>query len=120
MEGIRSFIIIVVVAMSSTLFLFVKAEENAFNKDINQCLFDGWRTRSPPILTSRVRCNGHKLVGLCYGLNTQRNRRITTFVVCYNKISLIPEFSAHVVVPHDNNARRSGDFRNETGVFGKL
>ena len=119
MEGVRSFTIILVVAMSSILFLFVKAEKNAFSKDINQCLFDGWRTRSSPVLSSRVRCNGHKLVGLCYGLNNQRNRRIATFVVCYNKLSLIPEFSGHVV-RYKCGAGGRETFRDENGVYGKL
>lgn len=55
-------------------------------------------------------------VQLCYGLQPPTAQ----FAVCYNKNTLIPDFTAHIVRPGIVGGGRDTDWRADTGKFGKL
>ena len=84
---------------------------NAFDTKINPCLFDGWRAGKNPVLATKVECGGRDRTGLCYGA-----KQPALFAVCFNKITLIPEFTAHVVEPALRVPGRE-DWRNEQGKY---
>ena len=71
---------------------------NAFDNDINKCLFNGWtayvgKINPHPGLRDRVKCKGK---GLCYGAD---GNGIAQYAACYNQKTLIPEFTGHIVHP---------------------
>ncbi|CAB4017300.1 Hypothetical predicted protein, partial [Paramuricea clavata] len=90
--------------------------KNAFDNNINRCLFDGWSRGRSAVLNAKMECRGRSYAGLCYGLR----RGTALFAVCYNQNTLIPEFTGHVVSPLGRNqvaATGKDDFRNEQGRY---
>jgi hypothetical protein len=90
---------------------------NAFSANMKECLFKYWKYDNLPILSATGAC-GKDRKGLCYGLNSQQ----ALFVSCYNKETLIPDFTAHIVQHTDKrNGEAEGrdNFRNENGQNGK-
>lgn len=50
-----------------------------------------------------VRCQGPNLQQLCYGTDPM-DRNKAQYAVCYNKNTLIPEFTGHILYPFDPQA----------------
>ena len=98
----------------------VNALEDAFYNKIDKCLFDGWTRGKTPVLKIAMKCNGHDLAGLCYSADeVVRVDSKAQFAVCYNKKTLIPEFTGHIVYPETKNSDAGrGDWRNEGGRYG--
>ena len=74
---------------------------NSVHSDINECLFQFWTSfvnRNAPVLHMPVRCRGRNLQQLCYGTDPE-NRGRAQYAVCYNKNTLIPEFTGHILYP---------------------
>ena len=91
---------------------------NAFSNDINKCLFTSWTTASgskTAVLSKPVQCKGYKgsHVQLCYGVSGTAQ-----FAVCYNKETLTPDFTGHIVRPNIQGGGRESDWRQDTGWFG--
>lgn len=108
------FIFIAVGAFSTFYLSCVIGQEymNAFENDINKCLFGNWMESSFPIMKRPVDCTGNSRTGLCYGTLQK-----TLFAVCYNSETLIPDFTGHVVLPFPKVPSR-GSYKNEIGLFG--
>ena len=100
----------------STLMSCVESlGRQAFESNINACLFESWTNRTSPVLSKPVNCTGNARSGLCYGVNQQ-----ALFAVCYNNKTLIPEFSGHIVQPVcGKRASGRGKWRNEAGKHGR-
>ncbi|KAJ7374446.1 hypothetical protein OS493_007552 [Desmophyllum pertusum] len=73
---------------------------DAFSNNINGCLFYYWTRffdkNQTPVLEKVVTCNGNSQIGLCYGANKQ----MPQYAACYNKDTLIPDFTGHIVRPN--------------------
>ena len=103
------------------LFISVNALEHAFYDKIDICLFNRWTIGKTPVLKIAMKCNGHDRAGLCYAagevvpINSEAQ-----FAVCYNKKTLIPEFTGHVVHPKPKNgpcATGRDAWRDEGGQY---
>ena len=92
------------------LFLAMMTKLDAYDDDINNCLFFRWTVYGVgkdgnAVLKKKVECKGTELQGLCYGipppkgLQARKSHR-AQFAVCYNKRKRIPEFTGHVVKPN--------------------
>ena len=86
-----------------------------FSENINICLFQYWTPyvgKNPhPGLAELVKCKG---VGLCYG----GNPIMAQYAACYDKKTLIPAFTGHIVHPNIGGGGRGDEFR-EDGRIGK-
>ena len=92
---------------------------NAFSNDINKCLFTAWTTASGnpnAVLSKSVECKGYagSHVQLCYGLEPPKAQ----FAACYNKETLTPDFTGHIVEPDIKGAGREDEWREDKGQFG--
>lgn len=93
-------------------------DTNAFSNDINKCLFTAWTTASGnpnAVLSKSVECKGYKgsHVQLCYGLEPPKAQ----FAACYNKETLTPDFTGHIVEPDIEGAGREDEWREDKGTF---
>ena len=113
---VKPFTISLLVTVISNHLLFgAKSQRNAFANNTNTCLFDGWRTGLNPVLAHEVNCSGRERTGLCYGIEQQT----AFFAMCFNKNTLIPEFTGHVVVPAFKRGGKRSGWKNENGRYGK-
>ena len=104
-------ILISVVISSYLTFCVESLGRQAFDSNINACLFESWTNRTNPVLSKPVNCSSDARSGLCYGVNQK-----AFFAVCYNNKTLIPDFSGHIVQPIcGKRARGRGKWRNEAG-----
>ena len=92
---------------------------NAFSNDINKCLFTAWTTASGnpnAVLSKSVECKGYagSHVQLCYGLEPPKAQ----FAACYNKETLTPDFTGHIVEPDIQGAGREDEWREDEGKYG--
>ena len=99
------------------LLLAMMTKLDAYDDDINDCLFFRWTVygagKDHAVLNKRVECGGTELQGLCYGIPPPRGLQAgkshtAQFAVCYNKRTLIPKFTGHVVKP--NVLERNGNY----------
>jgi hypothetical protein len=103
------------VMFSYHIFCVKTLGKQAFDSNINACLFENWIKRANPVLSKGVNCSSNERFGLCYGINQQ-----ASFAVCYNNNTLIPEFSGHIVEPVSGKRTGGrGRWRNEAGEYGK-
>ena len=114
MQAARLSLLISIICNCLLIFNEAQDDGNAFDNNVNHCLFDRWKVGTNRILATKVKCNGRKRTGLCYGLNGK-----ALFAVCYNKISLIPDFTGHIVDWVSGGATGRDDWRNETGKYGR-
>lgn len=101
-----------VAAMAMSVILvtsYVVADENAYDNDINRCLFQHW---PKDVLAKPVYCPGSQL---CYSVDGNDTAQ---FAVCYNTKTLTPDFTGHIVPPL-SGGKGQGDFRDEAGNFSK-
>ena len=111
-QAVRSSLLLSVIC--SHLLLSTKADllpENAFSTDINHHYFKHWKA---VLGRKKVDCSGHHRTGLCYGF-----RKSPLFAVCYNTITLIPEYTGHIVEPAAEITGGKYDWTNENGKYGK-
>ena len=84
-----------------------------FSEDINICLFQYWTPyvgKNPhPGLAELVKCKG---VGLCYG----GNPNMAQYAACYDKKTLIPVFTGHIVHPNIGGGGRGDEFREDDRI----
>ena len=104
---------------------------NAFDFDINKCLFWRWTTygvgKGKAVLNYNVDCKDKedRLQGLCYGTPwpqdpMERKEHRAQFAVCYNKYTLIPKFTGHVLKPGvSEGANADYEFHPDTSFGGK-
>ena len=104
---------------------------NAFDFDINKCLFWRWTTygvgKGKAVLNYNVDCKDKedRLQGLCYGTpwpkdQMQMKEHRAQFAVCYNKDTLIPKFTGHVLKPGvSEGANADYEFHPDTSFGGK-
>ncbi|CAH3167579.1 unnamed protein product [Porites lobata] len=93
-------------------------DTNAFSNDINKCLFTAWTTASGnpnAVLSKSVECKGYagSHVQLCYGLEPPKAQ----FAACYNKQTLTPDFTGHIVEPDIEGTGREDEWREDKGKF---
>ena len=88
--------------------------QDAFDNDINGCLFKDWANQG--IISNTVQCGG---AGLCYRNNPQDPTLPTLFAVCYNTNTLTPDFTGHIVKNFAGGGRGSRSFKMDLGPFGK-
>ena len=95
---------------------------NAFSNDIYDCMFQFWIRyvggNKFPVLKDKksAKCNN---LGLCYGAANRlvKKKRVAQFAVCYNKVTLIPEFTGHIIQPNiREGAGRENQFRSDNSV----
>ena len=79
-------------------------KRSSFSNDFNGCLFNGWPTN---VLSGQVECPGQQL---CYGRHGPAGLEQALFAVCYNTVTLIPEFTGHVL-------QSGGQTRSPPGVL---
>ncbi|KAK3747245.1 hypothetical protein QZH41_010405, partial [Actinostola sp. cb2023] len=101
-----------------TLYSGKKANpRDAFSDDINKCLFTSWTKSSgnkAAVLSTRVECSdSSRYSQLCYGLHPSSK---ALFAVCYDKKTLIPTYTGHVVKPAKGKGRPA-DFRTDRGEY---
>ena len=97
-------------------------EKDAYSNDINKCFFNTWNsyTKGVGVTNNVMNCELEpNRVGLCYGLLSS-GKWIPSFAVCYDKTTLIPVFTGHIVSPHGAVNNENREFRNEAGDYGKL
>jgi len=96
-----------------------KADTNAYDNDINRCLFTRWTTASGnknAVLKQKIKCPGRDKAQLCYG--PRGTPAVAQFAVCYNKLTLTPDFTGHIVVPNIQVGGGRDDWHNEAGTYG--
>jgi hypothetical protein len=98
------------------LLLSAKAasqREDAFSRNINNyCFNKHWKN----LLAKKVDCTGYIRTGLCHG-----STQLALFAVCYNKDTLIPEYTGHIVEPAIKRiGGKGGDWRNDIGEYGNM
>ena len=95
---------------------------NSFSNDIYNCMFQFWIRyvggNKFPVLKDKknAKCNG---LGLCYGAPNRivNKKRRAQFAVCYNQVTLIPEFTGHIIQPNiPEGGRRENQFREDNSV----
>lgn len=125
--GLQDACLLISLPLIYLYFLFIQERQkravaaNAFSNDINKCLFTAWTTASGAknaVLSTPVACRGTagSAVQLCYSIS---GKSPAQFAVCYNKITLTPDFSGHIVRPNINGAGRESDWRQDTGPYGE-
>ena len=102
---------------------------NAFDFDINECLFWRWTTygvgKGKAVLNSNVNCKDKKDQGLCYGTpwpkdQMKKKEHRAQFAVCYDMYTLIPKFTGHVLKPGvSEGANADSVFHADTSFGGK-
>ena len=102
---------------------------NSFSNDIYSCMFQFWiryvGKNKFPVLKDKKSANCVGL-GLCYGAPpkkkpVQNNKRRAQFAVCYNQVTLIPEFTGHLVQPGiPDGGGREDEFRADTSIGNHL
>ena len=93
---------------------------DAFSNNINKCLFASWTksTRSESaVLATDVECSDtSRYSQLCYGLHPSSK---ALFAVCYDRKTLIPAFTGHIVKPTKGKGRPAS-FRSDHGKYGNI
>ena len=99
---------------------------NSFSNDIYDCMFQFWIRyvggNKFPVLQDQnsAKCVGK---GLCYGAPNRivNKKRRAQFAVCYNQVTLIPEFTGHLVQPGiQDGGGRENEFRADTSIGNHL
>ena len=109
--------------------LGVVTDLDAFDTNINNCLFFRWATfgakKGKAVLNNLVECEEKEgLQGLCYGtpwpkdVKAKKEHR-AQFAVCYDKNTLIPKFTGHVLKPAVSGANADYEFHADTSFGGK-
>ena len=67
-------------------------------------------------MSKSVKCKGYagSHVQLCYGLEPPKAQ----FAACYNKQTLTPDFTGHIVEPDIEGTGREDEWREDKGKFG--
>ena len=104
---------------------------NAFDFDINGCLFWRWTTygaeEGKAVLNKLVNCEEKtgRLQGLCYGTpwptdQKKKKEHRAQFAICYDKMTRIPKFTGHVLKPGvSGGANADYAFHADTSFNGK-
>lgn len=98
-----------------------KADTNAYDNGINRCLFTRWTTASRnknAVLKQKIKCTGRDKAQLCYG--RRGTPAVAQFAVCYNKVTLTPDFTGHIVVRNIQGGGGRESWHDEVGKFGRL
>ena len=94
---------------------------NAFSNDIYECMFQHWIKyvggNKNPVLKdmNSAKCVG---LGLCYGGPNRmiKKKRVAQFSACYNQVTLIPEFTGHLIQPDIPDQGGREEFREDNSV----
>lgn len=68
------------------------------------------------VLKQAIQCSGRDKAGLCYG--PRGNPQAAQFAVCYNKVTLTPDFTGHIVVPNIQGGGGRESWHDEAGPYG--
>ena len=97
---------------------------DSFSNDIYNCMFQYWIRfvggNNFPVLQDKnsASCLG---LGLCYGKPDPKvKKRVAQFAVCYNQVTLIPEFTGHIIQPNIPDGGGREAFRADTSVGNHL
>ncbi|XP_044182632.1 uncharacterized protein LOC122963281 [Acropora millepora] len=94
---------------------------DAFSNDIYKCMFQHWIQyvggNKHPVLkdAKSATCVG---LGLCYGGPNRmiKKERVAQFAACYNQVTLIPEFTGHLIQPNIPDGGGRDEFREDDSV----
>lgn len=85
-----------------------------FSEDINKCLYQYWTRyvgKNPrPGLAELVKCE--RIIGICYGANPN----MAQYAACYDKETLIPVFTGHIVHPNIGRKGRENGFQRDNRI----
>jgi len=98
---------------------------DAFSNDIYKCMFQHWIKyvggNKHPVLkdAKSAKCSG---LGLCYGGPNRmiKKKRVAQFAACYNQVTLIPEFTGHLIQPNIPDEGGRDEFREDDSVGNHL